>query len=289
MRIFMTGATGSIGEGVLTELVAAGHEVTALVRSDRAESTVRRVGGIPLRGDLRQPGDWMASAIARDGFIHLGATFDAEEASIDNKVIDSFLAHDPPNGFRFLYTGGCWLYGETGDVVATEETHFKPISAFAFAVDNARRLLARQDVSVAVVHPAMVYHREGGVFDGYLIDCEAGRPPEIHGGADIRWPLIHRDDLARAYRLLIEGKHLTGHFNVSAEVGVKVGEIASCISKRIGNGAAPVILSRDEAIRSGPEWAEGPMLDQQMASLRLARETRWRPLITDYRQSDLFG
>ena len=34
MQVFLTGASGYIGSAVLRALVAAGHEVTTLVRSD---------------------------------------------------------------------------------------------------------------------------------------------------------------------------------------------------------------------------------------------------------------
>lgn len=55
MKVFVTGGTGQLGSEVVRQLVAAGHEVVALVRNpDRA----RLLDGVPctlLQGDVTQP------------------------------------------------------------------------------------------------------------------------------------------------------------------------------------------------------------------------------------------
>ena len=52
MRVFVTGASGGIGSAVTAELIAAGHEVLGLARSEDSAGIIRSVGGTPLRGKL---------------------------------------------------------------------------------------------------------------------------------------------------------------------------------------------------------------------------------------------
>ena len=52
MRVALTGSTGFVGSHVLTDLVAHGHEVTALVRNDEEAEAVRARGAIPAEVDL---------------------------------------------------------------------------------------------------------------------------------------------------------------------------------------------------------------------------------------------
>jgi len=52
MRIFVTGASGYIGSAVVRDMLAAGHKVIGLVRSDESAAQVRELGAEPLRGDL---------------------------------------------------------------------------------------------------------------------------------------------------------------------------------------------------------------------------------------------
>jgi uncharacterized protein YbjT (DUF2867 family) len=44
MRVLVTGGTGHIGSYIIPDLIAAGHEVIGLVRSDKAAAAVAALG-----------------------------------------------------------------------------------------------------------------------------------------------------------------------------------------------------------------------------------------------------
>jgi len=290
MKVLILGATGSIGTAVSAELAAHGHDVVALARSDASDTSLKAKGYQTLRGDLLRPAEW-ADAVRRvDAVIHVAATFDDDMEVVDRTLVTALIdaAGAPERPIRFIHTGGCWLYGATGDAVATEETPFDPIPAFEWAVETAGMLERAPAFSTAIIHPAMVYHRGGGVLEGFLESAGAGGQIALWGPAGTRWPLIHRDDLAVAYRVLAERADLTGHFNASAEAGVPIGEIAGAICAKLGVTPAYTERDPDAAIAELGAWAEGMFLDQQMACPRLAAETGWRAKITDFRASDLF-
>ena len=52
MKVFVTGASGFIGSVTVRDLIAAGHQVVGLVRSDKSATSVAAMGAEVLRGDL---------------------------------------------------------------------------------------------------------------------------------------------------------------------------------------------------------------------------------------------
>lgn len=286
MRIFLLGATGSIGTALLPELLAAGHHVTALCRSDIAARTVDAQGAKVCRGDMRTPQDWAPALEGEDVVIHAAITFDEEMAAADRQVVDTLInaAQTRAAALRVIYTGGCWLYGDTRGRILHEADGFNPIPAFRPFLNQAERLMRAPTLSTATLHPAMVYHQEGGVFDRMLADIAAERPIELWGNASIRWPLIHRKDLAVVYRLLAENPDLTGHFNAVAQCGVEIGAIAATLARAHGHDGTLNCLSRAKAQALAGHWAEGPMLDQRLSGARLRAATGWVPQYQDLEQ-----
>ncbi len=52
MQIFLTGASGFVGGAATRELIAQGHQVRAMSRSDTADERIRELGAEPVRCDL---------------------------------------------------------------------------------------------------------------------------------------------------------------------------------------------------------------------------------------------
>lgn len=283
MHIFLTGGTGSIGNAVLHRAIAAGHRVTALVRSQTSADTVTAAGAQARNGDLAQPDLWMAEAVQSDVFIHLASSFDDEMAATEPLLVNSLLtrASTRPKPVRLLYTGGCWMFGQTGNAVASEQSPLTPIAAFDWASTAITTLQSAPNLNMALIHPAMVYAQSGGVFDRMLAALRAGRPVSIWGSEHTRWPLVHEADAAAAYVLLAENPEATGTFNLVAEQGIAVGEIARALAAQAGLTTPPAVLPRKWALLRHGEMAEGPMLDQQMRDTRLAA-LGWVPQYPDF-------
>ena len=71
MRVFLTGGTGHAGSYIIPKLIAAGHEVTGLARSDTAVAALSVLGAKVRRGDLDDLDGLKEAAADSDGVIHL--------------------------------------------------------------------------------------------------------------------------------------------------------------------------------------------------------------------------
>jgi uncharacterized protein YbjT (DUF2867 family) len=70
MKVLVTGGNGHIGSYMIPDLIAAGHEVTGLARSDASASAVSALGAKVRRGDISDL-DVLKAAAESDGVIHV--------------------------------------------------------------------------------------------------------------------------------------------------------------------------------------------------------------------------
>ena len=174
MRVLVLGGTGSIGASVVRALISRRHEVLGLARSDSAASSLGAQGVQPVRGDVRWPEEWADLAESVDALVQVAGDFTADADSLGRNLISALLRRlharnvGPPPAY--IYTGGCWLYGNTADRVATEESPFDAPAEWAWSIDHLNMILGAAQVRGIVIHPAMVYERDGGVLAQFRDD-----------------------------------------------------------------------------------------------------------------------
>lgn len=280
MKIILTGGTGFIGSAVLGRLVAHGHDVTAIVRSDRAASAVAAAGAGPLVGDLADIG-WLADRLAgADAAVHAAAPGDGTAADFDAGVVkavaEAFGGTDRP----YLHTGGVWVYGKNADI--TENSPFDPPAIVAWRLPVERSLLD-SGVAATVVAPGIVHGHGRGIptlipagprtADGSLTMIGDGRQ---------RWTTVHVDDLAELYVLLLERGSGFGTVIAAGGDNPTVRDLASAAAGLAG--VAPEDVA-DTRARLGAPFADALLIDQRADGAR-ARSLGWTPtrpgLLTEF-------
>jgi nucleoside-diphosphate-sugar epimerase len=280
VRVLVLGGTGVIGSAVVRELIARGHAVIGLARSEASAARLGELGAAPLAGDITAAEIWARRLPELDAVIHAACDFDTDMGAIDRRLLDTLLhaltaqAGRP----RLIYTGGCWLFGATGDAIATEATAFAPLPAFAWMVPNLRRVLDEPAVDGIVIHPAMVTTDDGGVFRRFARDAAERRAVRVVASERVRWPLVHADDLATLYALALERAPAGSSYIGAALDGFPVGRIARAFARRAGTAdQPPQIVSADDIAAELGEWARGYALDQRLSGAKARWELGWQP------------
>ena len=86
MRVFVTGASGWIGSATVDELLAAGHEVTGLARSDASAAALEAKGATVLRGDLDDLDSLRKGADGTEATVHLANKHDWADMAESNRA-----------------------------------------------------------------------------------------------------------------------------------------------------------------------------------------------------------
>jgi len=186
MRIFVTGATGYIGSVVTEKLLAAGHRVLGLARSDDSARRLQAAGAEAVRGGLDDSEAIAAGAGAADGAIHLAMEYSAESPRLDRSAVEGILRGLEGSGKPFVYTSGVWVMGSTGGHIADETTAVNPVPMVAWRPEHEEMVRTAAGVRGVVIRPAMVFGRSGGFVASLFQPNERGVVTYV-GSGENRW------------------------------------------------------------------------------------------------------
>lgn len=278
MNVFIFGATGYIGNVVARAAVGLGWNVRALARSDKSALHLRSFGAHPVLGELSDPETWSSDVATCDVVVQLAAAFDGDLCASDSAWTNAMikLCQHQRNPIRVIYTGGCWLYPARVDPPVTEADKFDPLPPFEYMVENRARLHAA-GIQPVTVHPAMVWSESGGCIANIEAAIELGVPVGVVGSLDVRWPLVHVNDLATLYILAARyAPPGTDYFGV-ADPGIAVREIVRSVERSKGKVAELCVIPVAQAVGENGPWAAGYGRSQSIQTDLASRMIGWRP------------
>src|SRR5579883_1549997 len=294
MRVFVTGAAGFIGTETTKELIANGHQVIGLARSDANVETLRKLGADVHRGSLQDLDSLKSGARNSDGVIHLAFIHDftkfAENGAIDKTAIEAMGDVLAGTNKPFIVTSGTGLIAP--GVVVTEEMRRESSPYVPRVSEQAGLAYASRGVrAMAILLPQV--HGEPGKAGliSYLVELarQKGAAAYVGEGTE-RWAAAHRQDVARLYRLALEKGAADAIYHAVGEEGVPMSQVIELIGRALK--ITVVSIEKEQAGDYYGPLARFAGLDMPASSVLTQQRLGWTPtgigLIADIGQPGYF-
>ena len=250
--VFVTGASGTIGNAIAQAFRRQGYHVRGLVRSEKGAKLLAAQEIEPVISDLSN-----LKEIKADIGVHASANYGPDRIAHDLKAIELLSKCD-----QFLYTSGCWIHGNSKEIV-NEESPISPLSIVKWRSGHEEKALKAGGV---IFRPGFVYGGSGSLTGDWFASAEKGAV-EMAGDGSNTWSMIHKDDLARTYLLAAEKKIRGTTFDVTDGSFPTVREMVEAVARVCG------IPGKIRSI----EGMEGLLADQKIRSIRTDPLLGWKP------------
>ncbi|KWV47674.1 NAD-dependent dehydratase [Bradyrhizobium macuxiense] len=294
MRVFITGAAGFIGTETTKELIASGHQVVGLARSEANVETLRKLGAEVHRGSLQDLESLRSGATDADGVIHLAFIHDfakfAENGAIDKAAIAAMGDVLAGTNKPFIVTSGTGLIAP--GVLINEDMRRESSPHVPRVSEQAGLAYASRGVRAMTIRLPQVHGADGkaGLIT-YLLELarKKGTAAYVGEGSE-RWAAAHRRDVARLYRLALEKGATDGIYHAVGEEGVPMRQVIDVIGRALN---VPVVsIKKEEAGDYYGPLAMFAGLDMPASSALTQQRLGWTPtgigLIADIGQPGYF-
>ena len=304
MRVFVAGATGAIGRQLVPRLVAAGHEVHGMTRSDSKQEMLYELGAVPVVADALDPGQ-VAEAVAEAGpevIVHELTAIDELDMrhfdrgfALTNRLrtdgTDHLLSAGQAVGVRrFVAQSYFARYQRAGGRVKTEEDPVDPsparetretMAAIGYLEDAV--LGARWTEGIVLRYGAFYGPGTSMAPGGQQHEAVRRRKFPLVGGGGGVWSFIHVSDAAEATVAAIE-RGRRGVYNVVDDDPAPVAEWLPALAQTLG-GKKPMRVPRFVGRLFAGETGVMMMTEIRGASnAKAKRDLGWQPRHASWRQ-----
>ena len=306
MRVFVAGATGAIGKQLVPRLVAAGHEVHGMTRSESRRALLSELGAVPVLADALDP-DQVAEAVARAmpevivqeltaiGPVnprHLDRDF-AQTNRLRTEGTDYLLSAGQAVGVRrFVAQGvaGYAAYARTGGAVKSEDdpldaTPAREMRETAAAIHHLEQAVLGARWTDGIVLRYGVFYGPGTTLAPGEEQFELVRRRKfpLVGDAGGVWSFIHIADAAEATVAAVEHGS-RGVYNVVDDDPAQVAEWLPALAEQL-DARKPMRVPRFVGRLFAGEAGVVMMTEARGASnAKAKRELGWRPAHPSWRQ-----
>ncbi len=300
MKILVAGATGALGKQLVPRLLAAGHQVVGMTRSESKRDALRTMGATPVVADALDP-DQVARAVAEaspQAIIHqltaLSGRLDlrrfdrafAETNRLRTEGTDHLLSASRALGVRrFLaqsFAG--WPYAREGAAIKDEQEPFDPnppeaVRDLLAAIRHLEEAVIGAEWTEGIVLRYGGFYGPGTSLDGPGSEqVEAIRKrlfPLIGNGAGV-WSFIHIEDAAEATLAALE-RGRRGIYNVVDDEPARASDWLPALAHSLG-AKPPRRVPRWLGRLLGGEAVAIMMTELRGASnAKAKRELGWQP------------
>jgi nucleoside-diphosphate-sugar epimerase len=293
MRIFLTGATGFIGSRIVPELLAAGHQVLGMTRSEQGARALAAAGAEVHHGQLEDLDSLRSGAAKADAVIHTAFDHDfsnfVANCEKDSRVIKAMGSALLGSRRPLLITSGTGMGSTMPGKPATEDVFNKAHPNPRSASEIAGEEMLAAGVAVSVLRLPQVHDTVKQGLVTPLIEVARAKGVSAYVGEGLsRFPAAHVLDVARLYRLAIEKCEPGARYHAVDEEGVAARDIAQAIGDGLG---VPVkSISPNEAADHFGWLGAFVGLDMLSSSEWTRKVLGWEPsgpsLLDDLRQMD---
>jgi nucleoside-diphosphate-sugar epimerase len=304
MRVFVAGATGAIGRQLVPRLVAAGHEVHGMTRSESKKALLDELGAVPVVADALDP-EQVAEAVAvaqPEVIVHELTAISALDMrhfdrafALTNRLrtegTDHLLAAGQAVGVkRFVAQSYFAFYERDGGMVKTEEdpTDLSPAREMRETVAAIRHL---EEAVLGAPWTEGIVLRYGAFYGPGTSMAPGGEATELvrkrkfplAGDGGGVWSFIHIADAAEATVAAVE-RGRRGVYNVVDDEPAPVADWLPELAHLIG-AKAPMRVPRLVGRVFAGEAGLVMMTELRGASNEKAkRELGWRPAHPSWRE-----
>jgi nucleoside-diphosphate-sugar epimerase len=286
--VFVAGAPGFLGQAIVGALAARGDPVRGLVHDPAKASRVRKAGGTPVEGDVRDLDSLVRATRGCRAIVHVAASGSREESDLDDlrrvrvdgvrNLIEAARRNRVP---RVVVGSGYWVYGSRPTPI-TEDSPVDPQGEALVNYEAERAGLeanAPGELDVMVIRPGMVYG-DGAWFRPVVDAIEAGRYRIIDGGGN-SWSFVALPDAGAGFLAVVDHGRPGEVYNLVDGDPRPWGEFARFVTDRLGR-PNPLPLSLDAAIEE-----YGPVIARHLAANRAVRAEKlrsigWSPRFPSY-------
>jgi nucleoside-diphosphate-sugar epimerase len=298
MKVFVTGASGHIGSEVTKELLANGHQVVGLARSDESAEKLKALGAEVQLGTIDDLDILRSATAASDGVIHCAfnngglvsgmAAVCAQDRAAIQAMCEALEGTDKP----FVQTSGTAMLAPGS--VASEEDLADSERMIRAASEEVTVSFATKGVRTSVMRLPFSVH--SGELDkhGFIPSIigfarDKGQSAYVGNGTN-HWPAVHVLDAAVAYRLALESAPAGSRLHAVGDEGIEFRDIAEAIGKQLN--VETVSVTPEDAPNHFTWMALFAGMDTRASSAKTQELLNWHPvqpgLIADIETGNYF-